>query len=338
MKFYIVLNYFKYILIFITIFGLLIWASQILRILDFNYSINSQIYQVFISTSFILPSFINPLMPVLILLSSIFFNLKLNRDNEQKIILQYSNKKFIFKIYFIISSILILSIFFNKEIISPTFYSKYKINEIEIRNNLKLGIPDKNEFHINNQLSLFFMNKKNNNFQNIEAVLYDSNQFIKAEQAELEFGNNNINLIFYNGSRIILNKNEKSKTVFKKFIFNLKNNKSEKFFFDKEHYNTFELLGLKKDFYNYGHSSIFQYLLLVFSILLSIKVLLTNNIGGKHVKVYFFSLSNVFILILLNSFLLNYLNLEKISLNNYYILNFILLILSVILTRNKYAY
>lgn len=338
LKFYIVLEYFKYILTFITIFGSLIWISQILRVLDFNYSINSQIYQIFISTSFILPSFINPLMPILILLSSIFFNLKLNRHNEQKIILQYSNKKFILNIYLIILLITFLLFFFNKEIISPFYYNKYKISEIEIRNNLKLGIPNKNEFHINDQLSLFFLNKKNNNFYDIEAVVYDSNQFIKAEEAELEYDKNGLNLIFYNGSRVILNNNEKSKTVFKKFVFNLKNNRSEKFFYDKEHYNTSELLKLNKDFYNYGHNRIYQYLLVLFSILLSLKVLLTNNTGTKNIRIYSIALFNLFILVILNSFLLNYLNLEKISIQNYYSINFIGLILSGLLTRNKNAY
>jgi len=36
-------------------------------------------------------------------------------------------------------------------------YQKYKIEELKIRNNLKLGVPSKNEFHIEDELSIFLI-------------------------------------------------------------------------------------------------------------------------------------------------------------------------------------
>ena len=40
-------------------------------------------------------------------------------------------------------------------------YQEYKIKELEIRNNLKLGVPSLNEFHIEKEVSIFFKNQKN---------------------------------------------------------------------------------------------------------------------------------------------------------------------------------
>ena len=88
---------------------------------------------------------------------------------------------------------------------------------LDIRNNLKLGVPTENEFHIKEQVSIFFKNQKNNKFQGVEAVIYSDGQFIRSENAQIEIEKKNYNIIFNNGERIILNKNEKSKTKFNKF-------------------------------------------------------------------------------------------------------------------------
>ena len=41
-------------------------------------------------------------------------------------------------------------------ILSVNLYQKYKIKELEIRNNLKLGVPSVNEFHIERRGKYFF--------------------------------------------------------------------------------------------------------------------------------------------------------------------------------------
>ena len=55
---YIIFNYFKYILIILLIFIGLIWLSQIIRILEFQYSISNQIIEIAVTTLLALPSFI----------------------------------------------------------------------------------------------------------------------------------------------------------------------------------------------------------------------------------------------------------------------------------------
>ena len=173
---YIIYNYFKYILIILLIFIGLIWLSQIIRILEFQYSISNQIIEIAGTTLLALPSFINPLVPFLILIGSFMLNSKIKNSNEIIILKQYLSTDSL-KILFQLLVLLIMIIYaFNNEIISKKFYEKYKIKELEIRNNLKLGSPVQNEFHIDDIVSIFFDKKEDNTFYNIEAIIYNQNQ------------------------------------------------------------------------------------------------------------------------------------------------------------------
>ena len=71
-------------------------------------------------------------------------------------------------------------------IFSVNLYQKYKVQELEIRNNLKLGVPSLNEFHIEEEVSIFFEKQKNNKFYDVEAIIYKDGQFIKSKNAEIE--------------------------------------------------------------------------------------------------------------------------------------------------------
>jgi len=86
---YIIYNYFKYILIILIIFMGLIWLSQIIRIIEFQYSISNQILEIAGTTLLALPSFINPLVPFLILIGSFLLNSKIKNSNEIIILKQY---------------------------------------------------------------------------------------------------------------------------------------------------------------------------------------------------------------------------------------------------------
>ena len=90
---YIIYNYFKYILIILIIFIGLIWLSQIIRILEFQYSISNQIVEIAGTTLLALPSFINPLVPFLILIGSFMLNSKIKNSNEIIILKQYLSTK-----------------------------------------------------------------------------------------------------------------------------------------------------------------------------------------------------------------------------------------------------
>ena len=257
---YIIFNYLKYILINIIIFIGLIWLSQILRILELQQSITTQLFEIIKTTLLVLPSFIGPLMPFLLIIASFFLNFKFNSSNEIIILKQYFSVKNNYILFFIILFGISIFYFINNEILSINLYQKYKIQELEIRNNLKLGLPTLNEFHIEQEVSIFFDKQLDSKFYGVKAIIYKDGQFINSEKAKIEIEKKNYNIIFQNGERIILNKSEKSKTNFDKFIYSIENNEIEVLMYDKEHFNTYELLNKNdKEFYFHGHNRIYQY-------------------------------------------------------------------------------
>jgi len=333
---YIIYNYFKYILIILLLFTGLIWLSQIIRITEFQYSISNQILEIAGTTLWVLPSFINHLVPFLILIASFMLNSKIKSSSEIIIIKQYlSNDKLrnLFQLL-IFFTLLIFSI--NNEIISKNFYEKYKIKELKIRNSLKLGSPILKEFHIDDIVSIFFEKKEDNTFYDIEAIIYDQNQFIVSKKVVIELSKSNFNLVFSNGERLILNNYEKSKTTFDRFTYVLETKKYDELSMDKEHYNTFELIShQQKEFRNYGHSKIFQYFFLIIVGLISLKIVFfnLNKINNLHRFAIIFII--ILIIQIINSYLIYLLdNSNSFPILYYYLLNFIFLI-SIYILSNK---
>tara|TARA_E500000178_G_C16979863_1_gene735224 strand:- start:760 stop:1791 length:1032 start_codon:yes stop_codon:yes gene_type:complete len=328
--FYIISNYFKYILLILAVFVGLLWISQIIRIMELQHSFSKQILEIAGTTLLALPSFINPIVPFLILIGSFMINNKIQNNNEIIILKQYLSSngvKLLFKF-----SIFFIFVFFiiNNEIISKNFYEKYKIKELEIRNNLKLGTPTQNEFHIDNLVSIFFENMRNNTFYDVNAIIYQDNQFITSNTVVIELSKSNFNLVFSNGERLILNKNEKSKTIFDKFTYALENKTFEKLLLDKDHFNTIELiLHNDKEFRNHGHNKIFQYFFLLIIALISLEIIFFY----KNRKNNLFIFSSIFIIVLgnqiLNSFLIFLLNnVSSFILLYFYLINIIFLLFS----------
>ena len=335
-KYYIFSSFFKYILINMIIFIGLIWLSQILRILELQNSISNQIFDVIKTTSLVLPSFINPLMPFLIILGSFFLNYKINSSNEVIIIKQYLAIKEIANLIFFFLFALILLYFVNNEYFSIKTYHKYKIEELEIRNNLKLGIPSQNEFHIENELSIFFDKHEDNVFYEIEALIYQEDQFIKSNSVEIEISKKNFNLVFQYGERILLNLDEKSKTNFDKFTYSIKNRDVEELLMDKEHFNTFDLLSHNNnEFVNQGHNRIYQYVLNIVIIFTAFKIIFLYIPKGNLFKTFLIIFLLVLFLQIINSYTIYLLNNESLSIYYYYPINFLLLI-SFIFTLNKF--
>ena len=328
-KSYIIFNYLKYILINIIIFIGLIWFSQILRILELQHSITTQLIDVISTTILVLPSFISPLMPFLVLLGSFFLNYKFNTSNEIIILKQYFSFKENFTLFFNLTLGIIIFYFINNEIFSVNQYHKYKVKELDIRNNLKLGVPSLNEFHIENEVSIFFNNQRDNKFYNVEAIIYKDGQFIKSAEAKIEIEKKNYNIIFFKGERVILNESEKSKTLFDKFIYSIENKEIEYLMFDKEHFNTFELLNNdNKEFYNHGHNRIYQYFLVFIVIIISFRALFIYTPKKSVFKYYYFLFFGVLTIQLINSYLVFLLkNNLSFNLYLYYFIN--LLIISI---------
>jgi len=332
---YIIYNYFKYILIILLVFIGLIWLSQIIRIIELQYSITNQIIEIAGTTLLALPSFINPLVPFLILIGSFMLNSKIKNSNEIIILKQYLSSKGLNALFQLIIFFTFIIFIINNEFIANKFYEKYKIKELEIRNNLKLGSPVQNEFHIDDILSIFFEKKEDNTFYDIEAIIYDQNQFIASDSVIIELSKSNFNLVFTNGERLIFNNDEKSKTIFNKFTYILESKKYEELLMDKDHFNTLELIShSEKEFRNYGHNKVFQYFFLIIVGLISFKIIFfyVNKMNNL------FRFSKIFFLILLvqviNSYLIYLLdNFNSFNLIYFYSLNFFFLISSYFLTN-----
>ena len=319
----------KYILINILIFLGLIWFSQILRILELQHSITTQLINVINTTILVLPSFISPLLPFLMLLASFFLNYKFNSSNEIIILKQYFSFKDNILLFLIIIFGIFIFYFVNKEIFSVNLYHKYKLKELEIRNNLKLGVPSVNEFHIENDVSIFFEKQINNKFLNVEAIIFDDGQFIKSNKAYIEIEKKNYNIIFNQGERIILNELEKSKTTFDKFIYSIENKEIEMLMFDKEHHNTIQLLNSEnKEFYFHGHNRIYKYFLMLVIIFISCKVFFIYSHKKSVFKNYAVFFNIVLFIEVINSYLLFLLNNNNnFNIYFYYFINFLILLL-----------
>ena len=305
----------------------MIWLSQILRVLELQHSITTQLIDVINTTILVLPSFISPLMPFLILLASFFMNYKFNSSNEIIILKQYFSIKNNLTLFVTLSFGILIFYFINNEIFSVNLYHKYKIKELDIRNNLKLGVPSTKEFHIEDEVSIFFENQINNKFYNVQAIIFEGGQFIKSNEANIEIENKSYNIIFHKGERVILNKDEKSKTLFDKFVYSIENNEIEDLTFDKEHFNTLELLRNQEDnFYLHGHNRIYNYFLVFIMILISFKVFFIYTFQKSAFKSYLFMFIGLLIVQLANSYLLFLLKNDNIlNLYYYYLINFLIL-------------
>lgn len=326
-KSYIFFSYLKYILINIIIFVGLIWISQILRILELQQSIATQLFEVIKTTILVLPSFIGPLLPFLLIIAGFFLNYKYNSTNEIIIINQYLSKKKNLVLFSIILLVISIFHFVNSEILSVNLYQKYKVQELEIRNNLKLGLPTLNEFHIENEVSIFFEKQNNNKFSNVNAIIFEDGQFINAKEANIEIKNKNYNLIFYEGERVIFNDTEKSKTIFNKFIYSIENNKIEILMYDKEHFNTFELLKSDdKEFYYQGHNRIYQYLFILMTVIISFKIFFFYISKKSIFKYYTVIFIGILILQVINSYMVFLLNNNNFNLLFFYLINFLLIL------------
>jgi lipopolysaccharide export LptBFGC system permease protein LptF len=321
-KYYIISQYFKYIFLNILIFIGLIWVSQILRILELQNSISNQLLDVVKTTILVLPSFVGTLSSFLFLLASIYLNIKLNSSNEIIIIKQYFGFKDISVLIFFIMVGLFLVNLLNNEYFSVKLYEKYKINELEIRNNLKLGIPNQNEFIIENELSIFFDSKKDGTFYDVEALIYQDSQFIKSKSAEIEISKKNFNLIFKSGERLTLNNEEVSNTKFKKFIYSIENKNIEELLYDKEHFNTLDLISHSDlEFRNHGHNRLFLYFLTFLILLISLKIIFLYKERKIMVNLFAYIFILLLIIQIINSYLVFLLNSNSINVIGYYLFN-----------------
>ena len=212
----------------------------------------------------------------------------------------------------------------NNEYFAVQLYEKYKIKELEIRNNLKLGVPNQKEFIIENELSIFFDSKRDDIFYDVEALIYKDSQFIKSKSAEIETSKKNFNLIFQSGERLTLNSEEISNTKFEKFIYSIENKDIEELTYDKEHFNTLELMKHSDlEFKNHGHNRLFLYILTFFILLISLKIIFLFKEKKTIIQLFSYIFILLLIIQIINSYLIFLLNNNTINIFSYYSVNII---------------
>ena len=285
------------------------------------------------TTILVLPSFISPISSFLLLLSSFFLNYKINSSNEIIIFKQYLRLKDLKYLFIAIMTIIFAMNFFNKEVFSVKAYHKYKIEELELRNNLKLGNPNQNEFYIDGELNIFFKSSNNGIFFDVEALFLRESQLIKSQYAELEISKKDFNLIFFYGERLSLNSEEITKTNFEKFIYNIQNREIEKLYFDKEHFNTFELINHEeKEFIGHGYNRIFQYFVNLSILVLSLKIIFMYRFKKILINQFIYIFTLLLILQIFNSYLLYLFNNNYFETVTFFLLNFLNLSLFILMT------
>jgi lipopolysaccharide export LptBFGC system permease protein LptF len=89
-----------------------------LRILELQKSITTQIYDVVSTTLLVLPSFINPLIPFLLIIAGFFLNYKFNSSNEIIILKQYFSLRNNFLLTIILTMGIVVFYFINNEYLS----------------------------------------------------------------------------------------------------------------------------------------------------------------------------------------------------------------------------
>jgi hypothetical protein len=237
-------------------------------------------------------------------------------------------------LFIMIMTIIFVINFLNKEFFSVNTYHKYKIEELEIRNNLKLGNPNQNEFYIDGELNIFFESSSNGVFYDVEALFLRESQLIKSQYAELEISKKEFNLIFFNGERLSLNSEEITKTNFEKFVYNIQNREIEKLYFDKEHFNTFELINHEeKEFIGHGYNRIFQYFVNLSILVLSLKIIFMYKFKKILINQFIYIFTLLLILQIFNSYLLYLFNNNYFETVTFFLLNFLNLSLFVLITH-----
>ena len=339
LKLYLTISYVKYILLMLIVFLLVVWLAQIVRYLDLSQSFSMQFSKVAIITSYLLPNAISTILPIIIFIASCFFNYQLNQTNEINIFSLYLSKINLKIIILFTYCLLLVFYLINTEIISVKAYNKYKVDEIELRNQFKIK-DSKNEIYIKNKLNLFYekKNQENSVLENVTTYLIDENVVIKSKEVKYVRSEKELLFTFVNGKRIASSKDEKSYTEFDKLEYRIINTAINKISLDKENYNFFELIKNNNTFFKKSaHKKIIDLLMLLFVLNLSAKILMISNKSKDLIKNYSYNLFIILLVFTYISLMTNLFVSNMISTNLYYIGNIFAGLLITLIFRKKYA-
>lgn len=334
---HLIYNYLKHISIFLFLFLITIWVSQVIRLIEFGINYES-FYKVMNLTILALPSYVINVSHLIILFGSFFFSHKLNSSSEIIVIRQYLNKVSLRNHIVFANIFILLVIIINSEFLSQKLYDEYKKKEVEVRSSFNIQIDgSKKELRLSDQFIIFFDSYDKNKFINPISIIYSENLIVKSNTAKISYQSNLINLEFLDGTRISSGDKEQSITNFKNFNFNLENLVDKTVLPDKESYSILELINKEdRKLFSAGHNKIIYYLLLIVLMTSLHRIILSlnnkNSKKFKNIKLIIFYIILTFLISSLNKYLL----IEKINIITYYSGSVILLILFKVLINKIY--
>ena len=309
------------------------WLLQFTRLLTLTNLIQVDIFTILYLSIFLIPNLITVIMPFVIMFGLIITFVKLHKDRELISLyalglnIQSITKPLIFFSFFIISILIIFNFY-----ISPKVYKDYKTKEYEIRNKINFEkILVSNFIEINKDTFLDFKNN-NQNFKEVFIKFSDNNEnMIYANEADIIQEDNKFNFKLINGFKITLLENDKiEKLEFNNYTLEIINNSFQKY--DNFDNNTFDIFDdiINKNYinilYKIADSLIVIFIIIFFYI--------------NSIKIYNFTIQNLFIYIIFSTILLiinQILKNSSFNISTYIIINIVILFMlfSYFLIRNK---
>tara|TARA_X000000368_G_C23050964_1_gene721386 strand:- start:2517 stop:3473 length:957 start_codon:yes stop_codon:yes gene_type:complete len=317
---------------------MVIWLAQIVRYLDFNQSLGIQIKEVIKITSFLLPNAVNTIIPIIILISTFFFNKHINSTNEVTIFSLYLSKNSLTNILLIIYIFIIGGYLINSELISVNSYNKYKKEEIKFRNDFKIKDLN-NEITIPGKILLIYKNKDNENLNNVTSFLIEENIVIKSESVSYSKSTKELIFTFVKGKRISASLKEKSITDFDRLQYKIINTNNDEVSLGKENYNYFQLINHENiQFNKEAHRKIINLFFLILIIMVSNRLILINEKSNNLIKNYLFNLVVILCSFTLLSLVTKLFISENLKIQIFYILSCLTILTTYLILRKKYAF
>ncbi len=330
---YIFLEIVKGNLLVFFIFLSISWLLQFTRLLTLTNLIQVDILTILYLSIFLIPNLITVIMPFVIMFGLIITFVKLHKDRE--LISLYSlglnirsiTKPLMFFSFFIISILIVFNFY-----VAPKVYKDYKIKEYEIRNKINFEkVLVSNFIEINKDTFLDFKNN-NQSFKEVFIKFTDNKEnMIYANEADIIQEDNIFNFKLVDGFKITLLENNKiEKLEFNNYTLEIINNSFQRY--DNFDNNTFDIF---EDIINKNYINILYKIADSIIVIFIIVFFYLNS-----VKIYNFTIKNLFVFIIFSTVLLiinQILKNSTFNISSYIIINFVILFIlcSYFLIRNK---
>ena len=325
---------FKNFILILFIFLTISWLLQITRLFTISNFIQIDVLDVIFLSFYLLPNIITVITPFILIFGLLLCFIKLNKDNELIAILSLGLGINPFKKTLFFFSIIIITVFSALNFyFSPLIYEKYKVQEYDLRNKLDFKNMGFSNFININETTILDFDKKNNEYNDIFISFNDETEnIIFAKKGNIFNENNQFKFQLSNGFKISLDSNKQiEKLEFNNYVLKIENkNINKEKILDKNTYTIFDDLKSK------NYLNIFFKLIDIILILYVTFFFYVNNlkkINFKASNCVYFSILSIVILIV-NQILKN----SEIILFNYFIIIFLVLFFSSLITYLKKKY